>query len=42
MSAAPGKRSKAALKAFLAAEEDLGSEVVVMDPRAAELRSLGA
>lgn len=42
MSAAAGKRSKAALKAFLAAEEDPATEVVVVDPRAAELRSLGA
>jgi hypothetical protein len=42
MNAAAGKRSKAALKAFLAAEEDPGTEVAVVDPRAAELRSLGA
>lgn len=42
MSAAVGKRSKAALKAFLAAEEDPATEVVVVDPRAAELRLLGA
>jgi hypothetical protein len=42
MSAAAGKRSKAALKAFLAAEEDPATDVVVVDPRAAELRSLGA
>jgi hypothetical protein len=42
VSAAAGKRSKAALKAFLAAEEDPATEVVVVDPRAAELRSLGA
>jgi hypothetical protein len=42
VSAAAGKRSKAALKAFLAAEEDPAPEVVVVDPRAAELRSLGA
>jgi hypothetical protein len=42
VSAAAGKRSKAALKAFLAAEEDPAAEVVVVDPRAAELRSLGA
>ncbi len=42
MSAAAGKRSKATLKAFLAAEEDPATEVVVVDPRAAELRSLGA
>jgi len=42
VSAAVGKRSKAALKAFLAAEEDPATEVVVVDPRAAELRSLGA
>lgn len=42
MSAAAGKRSKAALKAFLAAEEDPAAEVVAVDPRAAELRSLGA
>lgn len=41
MSAA-GKRSKAALKAFLAAEEDSAMEMVVADARAAELRSLGA
>ncbi|MBY0334837.1 MAG: hypothetical protein K2X49_29670 [Acetobacteraceae bacterium] len=42
MSAAAGKRSKAALKAFLAAEEDPAAEVVVVDPRAAEFRLLGA
>lgn len=42
MSAAVGKRSKAALKAFLAAEEDPATEVVVVDPRAAELHLLGA
>lgn len=40
MSAASGKRSKAALKAFLAADEDPLGEVVAADPRAAELRSL--
>ncbi len=40
MSAARGKRSKAALKAFLAADEDSLGEVVTADPRAAELRSL--
>jgi hypothetical protein len=42
VSASAGKRSKAALKAFLAVEEDPGTELVVMDPRAAELRALGA
>lgn len=42
MNAAAGKRSKAALKAFLAADEDPATEVVMVDPRAAELRSLGA
>jgi hypothetical protein len=42
VSAAAGKRSKAALKAFLAAEEDPATEVAVTDPRSAELRSLGA
>lgn len=40
MSAAVGKRSKAALKAFLAAEEDLVTDVVV-DPRSADFRALG-
>lgn len=40
MSAMVGKRSKAALKAFLAAE-DTGPELSVVDPRAAELRLLG-
>lgn len=39
MSAAVGKRSKAALKAFLAAEEDLVTDVV--DPRSADFRALG-
>ncbi len=42
MSSATGKRSKAALKAFLTAEEDPEAEMAVVDPRAAELRSLGA
>lgn len=42
MNAAVGKRSKAALKAFLAAEDDPATEVLAADPRAAELRSLGA
>lgn len=37
-----GKRSKAALKAFLAAEDDAEGEVLAVDPRATELRSLGA
>ncbi|MGK7871288.1 hypothetical protein [Falsiroseomonas sp. E2-1-a20] len=41
MSATTGKRSKAALKAFLAADEDAATEEVMVDPRAAELRSLG-
>jgi len=36
-----GKRSRATLKAFLAAEDDVGTEVVVGDPRSAELQSLG-
>lgn len=40
MSAASGKRSKAALKAFLAAEDDPLGELVAGDPRAKELRSL--
>ncbi|MBX9596026.1 MAG: hypothetical protein K2X46_16805 [Roseomonas sp.] len=40
MSASSGKRSKAALKAFLAAEEDPLGEVMAADPRATELRSL--
>ncbi|SDB74609.1 hypothetical protein [Belnapia rosea] len=42
MSAAIGKRSKAALKAFLAAEEDPATEGGVVDPRAVEFRLLGA
>jgi hypothetical protein len=42
VNAAVGKRSKAALKAFLTAEEDPATELVGVDPRAAELRSLGA
>lgn len=42
MNAATGKRSKAALRAFLAAEEDPATELAIVDPRAAELRSLGA
>jgi len=42
VSAAAGKRSKTALKAFLAAEEDPATEVLVVDSRTAELRSLGA
>ena len=42
MSAAAGKRSKAALKAFLATEDDTRIDVAVVDPRAAELRSFGA
>jgi hypothetical protein len=41
VSAAAGKRSRAALKAFLS-KDDPGAEVVVVDARAAELRSLGA
>ena len=41
MSTAGGKLSKAALKAFLA-EEDPATELVVVDPRAAELGALGA
>jgi hypothetical protein len=40
VSAPGGKRSRAALKAFLA-EEDPGAEVMIVDPRAAELRSIG-
>ncbi|WP_328702797.1 hypothetical protein [Belnapia mucosa] len=42
MTIAAGKRSKAALKAFLAAEEDPAADIAVVDPRASELRSLGA
>jgi prefoldin subunit 5 len=41
VNAAAGKRSKAALKAFLAEDND-GTDVAAADPRAAELRSLGA
>lgn len=42
MSATGGKRSRAALKAFLAAEDDAGLEAVVADPRSAGLEALGA
>jgi hypothetical protein len=42
MSAAAGKRSKAALKAFLATEDDIETDLAIIDPRAAQLRSLGA
>jgi hypothetical protein len=42
VSAAAGKRSRSALKAFLAADDDGSAEVAVVDPRAAELQSLGA
>lgn len=41
MSATAGKRSRASLKAFLA-EADPGVEVVIADPRAAELQTMGA
>lgn len=41
MSTATGKRSKAALKAFFAAEDDPLVDEVAADPRAAELSSLG-
>lgn len=42
MSAAAGKRSKATLKAFLASEDEPGTDIAAVDPRASELRSLGA
>jgi hypothetical protein len=42
VSPASAKRSKSALKAFLAAEDDTRPEVTAVDPRAAELSSLGA
>lgn len=42
MNAGGGKRSRASLKAFLAEEDAAVSDSDVVDPRAAELRSLGA
>ncbi len=41
MSGAGGKRSRAALKALLAEDDEPGTEVAAADPRAAELRVLG-
>lgn len=35
-----GKRSRASLKAFLASEDEAVTDVAVMDPRSAELRSM--
>jgi len=42
VTAAGGKRSRAALKAFLAEDDGGGADIAVADPRAAEFRSLGA
>lgn len=42
MNAPAGKRSRTALKAILAADEAVATELVVVDPRAAEFRALGA
>jgi hypothetical protein len=42
VSAAAGKRSRSALKAFLATDNDGAAEVAVADLRAADLQSLGA
>lgn len=42
MSAPAGKRSRSALKAILAADEDVAAEVVLVDSRTAEFRALGA
>jgi len=42
VSAAAGKRSKAALRAFLATEDDAGAGVAVVDHRAVEFQSLSA
>lgn len=42
MTAAVGKRSRAALKAFLATEDDLEGDVLGVDPRARDLRAVSA
>ena len=42
MTAASGKRSRAALRAFLAAEDGILADPAPADPRAAELEALGA
>lgn len=42
MSTTSGKRSRAALRAFLAEDEDLAVDAVIIDPRAVDLQSLGS
>jgi hypothetical protein len=42
VTAAGGKRSRAALKAFLAEDDGASADLAPADPRAAELRALGA
>jgi hypothetical protein len=42
VSAASGKMSRSSLKAFLAQDDDADAELEVADPRATDLRSLGA
>lgn len=42
MTAMSGKRSRAALKAFLAEDDSTAADLVPADPRAAELQALGA
>ena len=42
MTAAGGKRSRTALKAFLAEDEEAGADFAIADPRSAEFTSVGA